>query len=110
MPMQRAEATTLSAVVAEFSVNRLMATHQPYLTVRRTNRDHAVLFRIPIVDYALLVKGNYNSKMDNQEYLDRQDEYNMTFFLDNDRNWISTIIYVNSWRVVLSNPDLESMD
>ena len=54
-------------------------------------------------DYALLVKGNYNRQMSNQEYLDRQDEYNMTFFLDEDGDWLSASIIVNSWRVVLSN-------
>jgi hypothetical protein len=41
--------------------------------------------------------------MEDQEYLDRQDEYNMTFFLDESGNWISSSIIVNSWRVVLNN-------
>jgi hypothetical protein len=41
--------------------------------------------------------------MPNQEYLDRQDEYTMTFFLDEDGDWLSASIIVNSWRVVLNN-------
>jgi hypothetical protein len=56
-----------------------------------------------LVDYALLVKGNYNKAMSNQEYLDRQDEYSMTFFLDESGDWISSSIIVNSWRIVLNN-------
>ena len=64
------------------------------------------MLSIPVADYALLVKGNYNSSMSNQEYLDRQDEYNMTFFLDEDGDWLSASIIVNSWRVVLNNDTL----
>ena len=42
-----------------------------------------------------------------QEYLDRQDEYNMTFFLDEQNQWINSVILINSWRVVLSNVDVD---
>ena len=39
--------------------------------------------------------------MSNQEYLDRQDEYSLTFFIDKNYNWYSQIgIYINSWHVV----------
>ena len=34
--------------------------------------------------------------------LSNQDEYNMTFFLDEDGDWLSASIIVNSWRVVLN--------
>ena len=44
--------------------------------------------------------------MDNQEYLDRQDEFNMTFFLDEDDRWVDSYIIINSWKVVLNNEDL----
>ena len=57
----------------------------------------------PLIDYVLLVKSNYKSHWGDQEFLDRQDEYNMTFFLDESGNWISSSIIVNSWRVVLNN-------
>lgn len=43
--------------------------------------------------------------MDDQEYLDRQDSYNLVFFLDEKANWLATTIYINSWRVVLNNSD-----
>jgi hypothetical protein len=74
----------------------------PILTIWNVEEDKKVL-SIPIADYALLVKGNYNASMSNQEYLDRQDEYNMTFFLDDDGNWMSASIIINSWRVVINN-------
>ena len=95
-------ADQVSVVVAEFTTSRLIDGESPVLTIYNIEEDEVVL-SIPIADYALLVKGNYNAAMSNQEYLDRQDEYSMTFFLDEDGDWLSASIIVNSWRVVLSN-------
>ena len=53
-----------------------------------------------------MVKGNYNRAMSDQEYLDRQDEYNMTFFLSHGR-WVASTVIINSWHVVLQNDSLE---
>ena len=75
------------------------------LIIRTT--EGKLVASIPIIDYALLVKVNYNRKMSDQEYLDRQDEYNMTFFLDEQNQWINSVILINSWRVVLSNVDVD---
>lgn len=52
------------------------------------------------------MKGFYNRNMDDQEYLDRQDVYDMVFFLDEGDRWLDTYIYINSWKVVLQNSDL----
>ena len=95
-------ADQVSVVVAEFTTSRLIDGKSPVLTIYNIEEDEVVL-SIPVADYALLVKGNYNAEMSNQEYLDRQDEYSMTFFLDEDGDWLSASIIVNSWRVVLSN-------
>ena len=64
------------------------------------------MISVPLIDYALLIKGHYNEGISDQEYLDRQDEYNMVFFLDKNENWVNTYIYINSWKVVLQNTDL----
>ena len=98
-------ADQVSVVVAEFTISRMIDGDSPILTIYNVEESKPVL-SIPVADYALLVKGNYNSEMSNQEYLDRQDEYNMTFFLDEDGNWLSASIIVNSWRVVLNNDTL----
>ena len=81
-----------------------MAGESPVLHIknRETGED---VFRIPVADYALLVKGHYRENMSDQEYLDRQDEYTMTFFLD-EGEWVSSFIYINSWRVVLNDTGL----
>lgn len=105
--------TSVSVAVAELTINRLLA-EQPErpttLTIARATPEadgsHRTVLSIPLVDYALLVKGHYNEQMDNQEYLDRQNEYNLTFFLDENDNWLNSTIIINSWRVVLSEVEL----
>lgn len=95
-------ATGVNVAIADFTVGRLMATgHRPVLTVQ--NEDGLVVFSIPVAQYALLIKGYYNSGLSDQEYLDRQDDYAMTFFLDRNGQWVSSSILINSWRVVLNN-------
>jgi hypothetical protein len=70
------------------------------------NSTGKVVFDVPVKDYALMVKGRENASMPDQEYLDRQDEYNMTFFLDERDQWFNAYIYINSWMVVLQNSSL----
>ena len=97
--------TAVSAVVAETTVNRLFTSKSPRLQVRN-NHNGKTVFNIPLIDYILLVKGNYHRAMSDQEYLDRQDEYDFVFFLDDNRNWLSASILVNSWRVVPSDIEM----
>ena len=97
--------TSVSVAVAEFTIGRLVMENNPILTVYKAEDNEKVL-SIPLKDYALLVKGNYNRQMDDQEYLDRQDEYNLTFFLDDYGKWSTSRIMINSWNVVIQNPDL----
>jgi hypothetical protein len=96
---------TVNAAEAELTVSRLMADDNPHLIVRKAESGE-VVFRVPIIDYVTLVKGHENASMSDQEYLDRQDEYNMTFFLDKDDNWQKAFIYINSWKVVLLDKEL----
>ena len=97
--------TSVNVALAELTIGRMKAGSSPILHIknRETGKD---VFRIPVADYALLVKGNYREKMGDQEYLDRQDEYTMTFFLD-EGEWVSSVIYINSWRVVLNDTELD---
>ena len=91
--------TSVSSILAELHTSRLMADGDYELIVTRSS-DSKEIIHIPLVDYLLLVKGNYHS-MSDQEYLDRQDEYALTFFIDKDSNWKRTTgIYINSWHVV----------
>ena len=100
--VQTRASSTVGVVVAEMTTGRLVEENAPVLVVRNQKKGEVVL-AIPLVDYALLVKGHYNRNMSDQDYLDRQDEYNLTFFLDESGRWISSSVVVNSWRVVLNN-------
>lgn len=96
---------TFSAAIAELTIPRLVKGHKTRLTVT-SKETGKVVFSIPLIDYALLVKGFYNRDMDDQEYLDRQDEYNMVFFLDEGDRWLDAYIYINSWKIVLQDTAL----
>ncbi|MCD8291315.1 MAG: FimB/Mfa2 family fimbrial subunit [Prevotella sp.] len=93
------------AAVAELTTARLVKGHSPRLTVMNNETGEQVL-SIPLIDYVLLVKGYYNKDMGDQEFLDRQDEYNMIFFLDERDRWLDMYIYINSWKVVLQNTEI----
>ncbi|WP_455674253.1 FimB/Mfa2 family fimbrial subunit, partial [Phocaeicola sp.] len=96
--------TAVGVAIAELTVGRLVEANNPILTI--TNDKGEKVLSIPLIDYALLVKGYYNREMSDQEYLNRQDEYNMTFFLDENDQWMSSSIIINSWKVILDNVDL----
>lgn len=101
--------TQVKAAVAEFTLNRLFirdwTQHQrPRLTVR--TKDGDLVASLPVIDYALLVKGEHLRKMDDQEYLDRMDSFNLTLILDQNNRWISTVIEILSWRVVINNTEI----
>ncbi len=96
---------TFSAAVAEFTIGRMVAGHDLRLAVTDRESGGTVL-SIPLIDIALMVKGYDNGAMDDQEYLDRQDEYSLVFFLDDGGRWIDSYIYINSWRIVLQGSSL----
>lgn len=96
----------LGASLCEFTTGRLMTHNNPVLTVRNKATQKTV-FSIPVNDYALLVKGFYHRDLEDQEYLDRQDEYNMTFFLDDGNRWLNTVIIINDWRIVRHETPVE---
>jgi len=95
--------TSVSVAIADLSIARLVEGRKTWLTIE--TGDGRTAARIPITDYALLLKDDYDHEMTDQEYLDRQDEYVLTFFLDERDKWISTSIIINSWKIVLDGVD-----
>ena len=59
-----------------------------------------------MIDMALLVKSANLRSMDDQEYLDRLDDYNFIFFLDSNLRWTQVQINILSWTVVYNNTEL----
>ncbi len=92
--------TEANGLLAELTMGRLMADRRPVLVVRR-NTDGTDIIRINLIQYLLMVKGEYNRNMTNQDYLDRKDSYTLMFFVDKDSNWyIAGGVFINGWRVV----------
>lgn len=99
--------TSVSVALAEFTVGRLVTENNPVLSIYNVKENNEKVLSIPLKDYALLVKGYYNRAMSDQEYLDRQDEYNLTFFLDEHGQWVTSRIIINSWHLVFQGAELK---
>lgn len=86
-----------SALAAEFSMARLTTGYSSRLDVHRVS-DGERIISIPLERNLLLYKGEYYDFMSDQEYLDRQDDYIVTFILDKNNNWDrAAMIYINNW-------------
>lgn len=96
--------STYTGVLAEFTTSRLVEEHKDKarLTVRNLATGNTI-FSVKLIDFLLMVKGEYNREMGNQEYLDRQDSFSLVFFLDEGHRWVNTTIFINSWKVVLQD-------
>lgn len=102
----------VKGAIADLTVGRMMETHREKMFLTIANKENGeTVARIPVVDYALLAKDYYEEEygrtMTDQEFLDREDDYVMTFFLDEDNQWISSYILIHSWRVVPSDVEIE---
>jgi hypothetical protein len=100
------EHTEIKVVEFELNTNRLVkgfGDEKPRITIQDSDGD--TILSVPLIEYALLVKGKYNSSMSDQEYLDRQDNYDFIFFIQNG-SWLATTIYINDWRIVLDEVEL----
>lgn len=86
-----------SALAAEFSTGRLTENSDSRLEVLRVS-DGERIISVPLERNLLLYKGEFHSSMTNQEYLDRQDDYTITFILDKNNNWNkAAMIQINNW-------------
>lgn len=85
----------------EISTARLMADHNPTIVIRDTKNNDEIVFSIPIVKWALAFRSQNYGSMKDQEYLDREDEYNVVLYLEkNDKGWTAVQVVINDWRVV----------
>lgn len=86
-----------SALSAEFSLGRLSEDPGSRLEIYR-EEDGERIISVPLERNLLLYKGEFYASMPNQEYLDRQDDYTITFILDKNNNWDkAAMIYINNW-------------
>ncbi|MDE5730062.1 MAG: FimB/Mfa2 family fimbrial subunit [Alistipes sp.] len=115
--------SSLSAVIAELTTARLTvrdrmaplaagAAEEAFPEANKMrlkvtdNQTGRTVVSVPLVDYALLVKGEYRKTMDDQEFLDRMDEYSLIFVLDDQLRWVSMSVNIHSWKLVMQNTSL----
>ena len=88
-----------NGVQAELSTGRFMVGVEQQLTIRLKD-THEQILSIPLVQYLLLVRGQYQQAVSPQDYLDRYVEFSIVFFIDEAYVWDRSKIYINNWRVV----------
>lgn len=89
---------------AEFSVARLIDEAPVRLNITNSRTGMKVL-SIPLVNYLLLLKSERYKKMPAQEYLDRENHWDIILFLQEGK-WIDTHIVINDWIVRINNAEL----
>lgn len=93
-------------LIAELSTARLMTDHETRINIVDT-QENKVVFSIPLVQWALELRSEKHASMGRQEYLDREDEYNLMVFLaDSKEGWMAMSIYINGWHII-NNDDVE---
>lgn len=85
----------------EISTSRLHLSTRPRLMVRDA-KSRDTIIDLPLNTYLLMTKSEASGYGD-QEYLDRCSQWNMTFFLDEDRKWADTRIIINGWTVRIND-------
>lgn len=102
---------TSKGAIADLTVGRMMEDRRKKMMLVIDDKEGNNVGRIPIILYALLGKEYYEKEyghpMTDQEFLDREDDYVMTFFLDEKNKWISAEIYIHSWHVIYNEVELD---
>ncbi|MCH5228418.1 MAG: FimB/Mfa2 family fimbrial subunit [Muribaculaceae bacterium] len=102
----RSAVNVTNSMMAEIDMSRLMADRNPRLQIHRTDNDEPIV-DLPLTQLLLHAKGEARSSMSNQEYLDRQDEFTLVFFLGDDNGWnMSAGIYINGWHMSFQYSDI----
>lgn len=103
---QRPDGTrTITEVVsayAELSTSRLMTSRHPRLIVRHIASGN-VCIDIPLINYLKALRSDRFSQYKDQEFLDRQSNWNMIFFMNDAQTWYKSHIKVNDWDVRINN-------
>lgn len=91
------------AAVVEINTSRIVDTNKAKLLI--TNKEGGeVIMNVNLPWFLSLTGMESHKNWTLQEYLDRQDEYVITLFF-NDETWLSTTIIINGW--VINNIEIE---
>lgn len=111
VPYGISEGVQVSGAYAEFSVSRLMRgdsgagrkSAEPRLTVTAKEDGHEIV-SVPLLDMLMLSRSDAWAEMEEQEFLDRQSEWELLFLIDNGR-WVQVWIKVQDWWVRYNRAD-----
>ena len=93
----------------ELATSRLMTDHAETsrITVIDTENNDKVIFSIPLVKWAIQLRSSEYKKWEDQEYLDREDHFNLMLWLDSydpetgeDEGWFGADVEINDWHVI----------
>ncbi|MDE7160379.1 MAG: FimB/Mfa2 family fimbrial subunit [Muribaculaceae bacterium] len=87
---------------AEISTGRFMRRSQARLLVTRSSDGESVI-DLPLVNILLLMQSEAYSYLSPQDFLDRENRWELTFFLTEDGRWLDTTIRINDWVVRINN-------
>lgn len=103
----------VTAAYYELSTSRLIAhpaginglNPNARLVVKSVEKQREVI-NIPLIKYLMLYRSQLYESMDKQEFLDRESEWTMAFFLDSNNRWVNAYIIVNDWVVRINDAEL----
>lgn len=93
--------TSVSCAVASFQISRITPERRCMVRIHRQD-DKSLVAQIPLADYAVMTKGAHH-RLSDSDYLDYRDDYSLVLFLDENNRWITSQIYINSWKLVLQD-------
>ena len=109
---QPADGKKYNLLMSEMNLSRMVKNWQTPYKLHITDADGNNIITVSLVELFLLVKGKENQSMDDQEYLDREDDYNMTFFLydaggpdEEKKTYVGAEIIINGWNIVMQDVD-----
>ncbi len=94
--------TETIAAFAQFGLSRFMDDDNVTLTIKTVDEGRTVM-SIPLIRYLLAFRNEYKDEIEPQEYLDRENTWNMIFFLDSDYRWVKVSIIINDHPVRINN-------
>ena len=102
-------AEAVSNVIAELSLSRLLEDDAMRLHITDAS-GNATLIDIPLMEYLLMTQREQDSRiLSDQEYLDRQDFFTITLFLEGkpgEEHWFDGLIIINGWALRPGSVDL----
>lgn len=89
---------------AEISTSRIVPGAPGNLTITRRVDSHPV-FSMPLASLLLKLRSQQFADMPEDEFLDRNSEWSLMLFLDDQGNWLDASIVINDWDVRINNVD-----